>query len=382
MITVNAKVLRLAAITAGQFKSEQLTGHEQSKTTSRKKTAALIRLTLRGRVLLIRARSTGGELSIPVSIAQEDALLTPDPQPFDVWIEAALLINYCHKISGTVTLDAKHTGLVIGTGQNTLELPLQATQDDLPWEELSLRASFRASTLLDCILHVRHLRATGEANPSMLSAWRGILLDGNGTALRAVAGNAYSVAICGCAYTGEPLRLLLPPGELNGLLAVLAAEGDAHVRLFSDAAGSRLELKGETGHVRMNLMDHLAFPQYAKIIPKGHALTVRVEAEEIRRALSQVKPLLGTARNEVHLHVREGRVEFRCQNEYGTAKTELDAETTGEGLIVFNHTQLSRACSVKGPLTLSMSTTSSQPALIVRGAYVVVVAVIKPQVAA
>jgi hypothetical protein len=51
-------------------------------------------------------------------------------------------------------------------------------------------------------------------------------------------------------------------------------------------------------------------------------------------------------------------------------------------VIVFNHTQLSRACSVKGPLTLSMSTTSSKPALVVRGAYVVVVAVIKPQVAA
>ncbi|WP_407542939.1 hypothetical protein Q0M94_25015 (plasmid) [Deinococcus radiomollis] len=381
MITVNAKVLRLAAVTAGQFKSEQLTGHEQSKTTSRKKTPAVIRLTLNGQTLLIRARSTGGELSIPVSIVQ-GTLLAADPPPFDVWTEAALLINYCHKISGTVTLDAKTSVLVVGTGQNTLELPLQPAQEDLPWEALEPRASFRASTLLDCILHVRHLRATGEANPSMLSAWRGLLLDGNGTALRAVAGNAYSVAICGCAYTGEPLRLLLPPGELNGLLAVLASEGDAQVQLFSDAAGSRLELRGTQGHVRMNLMDHLAFPQYAKIIPKGHALSVRVEAEDIRKALGQIKPLLGTARNEVQLHVKEGRLELRCQNEYGTAKTEVDAETTGEGLIVFNHTQLTRACSVKGPLTLSMSTTSSQPALIVKGAYVVVVAVIKPQVAA
>lgn len=381
MITVNVRVLRLAAVTAGQFRSEQLTGHEQSKTTSRKKVPSVIRLTLSGQTLLIRARSTGGELSIPVSIAQ-DALLAPDPAPFDVWIESALLINYCHKIGGTVTLDATRTDLIIGTGQNTLELPLQRAQDDLPWEALELRASFRASTLLDCILHVRHLRATGEANPSLLSAWRGLLLDGNGTALRAVAGNAYSVAICGCAYSGEPLRLLLPPGELNGLLAVLASEGDAQVQLFSDPAGSRLELRGTQGHVRMNLMDHLAFPQYAKIIPKGHGLTVRVEAEEIRRALSQVKPLLGTARNEVQLHVQQGRLELRCQNEYGTAKTELDAETTGAGVIVFNHTQLTRACSVKGPLTLSMSTTSSKPALVVRGAYVVVVAVIKPQAAA
>ena len=381
MITVNARILRLAAVTAGQFKSEQLTGHEQSKTKTGKKVPPVIRLTLTGQTLLIRARSTGGELSIPVVTDQSDSLLSVDAAPFDVWVEAALLINYCHKISSTVTLDVNAKGLVVGTGQNTLELPLQPAQDDLPWEELSLKASFRASSLLDCIVHVRHLRATATANPAMLSAWRGILLEGNGTALRAVAGNAFSVAICGGAYTGETIRLLLPPGELNGLLAVLASEGDAQVKLLSDAGGSRLELRGEHGHVRMNLMDHLAFPQYARIIPKGHTLSVRAEAEDVRKALKQLQPLLAAERREVHLRVRQGRVELTCQSEYGTARAEFEAETTGEGFVTFNHTQLIQACAVKGPLTLSMSQ-SGLPALVVRGAYVVVVAVVKPKLAA
>ena len=203
-----------------------------------------------------------------------------------------------------------------------------------------------------------------------------------GSAMRTVAGNGFSVAICAFAYQGNSVRLLIPPGELGGLLAVLSAEGDHLVALHSDERGSRLELRGEKGHIRMNLMDHLAFPQYARVIPKGNPLIVRADAKELRRALRQIQPLAAAEKREVRLEVQRGRVVVSCHNEYGAARAEFEAETEGNGVILFNHTQLLQACSVRGRLTLSMGLGAS-PALVVLGAYVVVVAVLRPaQIAA
>lgn len=375
MMTVKARQLALAATTASQFRSENLTGREQGtqKTPARAKKENTVRLTARGGVLLVRGRSSGAEMAIPLDATGEQLL---GGQDFDLWVETALLVNYCRRAPGSVTLSSEDAGLVLSTGANTLELPRQATQDELPWEVLNEVATCRANALLNVILHVRHIRAEHSPNSAMLTAWRGVLLDGSNGALRAVAGNGFAVGICGMAYVGSPLRLLIPPGELNGLLAVLSAEGDRTVTLLSDERGSRLELRGERGHVRMNLMDHLAYPQYARIIPKGNSLNLRADAEDLRRALKQLLPLVASEKREVKLEVRNGRVELSCRNEYGTARAEFAAETEGEGVMHFNHTQLIQACSVKGELKISMSTNGS-PALIIQGAYLVVVAVVK-----
>ena len=377
MITVRAKLLALAASTASQFRAEQLTGFEQSGKKvpgAGPRTAPSLRLSAQNGTLLVRVRSAGSEMAIPLA-GHGGAL--QGLQNFDAWVDARLLISYCRRAETDLTLGVRGAHLVLQTGQTSLELPLGDAQPDLPWEELPVRAVFRADALLDAVLHVRSMRAEGGINSAMLRAWRGVLLDGNGSAMRAVTGNGFSVAICALPYQGEALRLLIPPGELNGLLAVLSAEGKGTVRLHSDEKGSRLELLGGHGHVRMNLMDHLAFPQYARVIPKGNPLIVRADADELRRALKQIQPLIASEKREVRLEVKRGRVELSCHNEYGAARADFEAETEGHGVILFNHTQLLQACSVRGILTLSMGL-GSGPALVVRGAYVVVVAVLRP----
>ena len=93
MITVRAKVLALAASTASQFRAEQLTGFEQggTKTVGRRpKTAAFLRLTARDGTLLVRGRSAGSEMALPLA-GQGAALI--GAQGFDVWVDAQLLIS-------------------------------------------------------------------------------------------------------------------------------------------------------------------------------------------------------------------------------------------------------------------------------------------------
>ncbi|WP_189093902.1 hypothetical protein, partial [Deinococcus ruber] len=374
-------VLALAATIASQFHSEQLTGFEQTEQlATRKRRASTVRLTAQPGLLMVRSRTTAGEISIPVTLSN-DTLLPPDA--FDLWVDTGMLVQYCRRAKDSVGLSVTAEGLQLRTDQNQLTLSLSPTQEELPWEALPVRATFRASALLDSLLHVRHLRATGE-NRAILSAWRGILLDGNGHVLRSVAGNGgFAVALHSFAYAGEALRVLLPPGELNGLQALLAAEQSEDVTLATDDAGSRLELRGARGYLRMNLMDHLAYPKYQAVIPKGNSLVVQIESDVIRQALRQLLPLADLHQRAVTMSIGRGEITLSVQSEFGVGRIPLEAETEGGDYVVrFHLPQLLQACSVRGLLKLTMSPKQT-PALLIRGPYVVVVAVMRqPQAAA
>ena len=164
----------------------------------------------------------------------------------------------------------------------------------------------------------------------------GLLLETEGTCLRAVATDGHRLALSEMSL-GEKVskeeQVIVPRKGVLELSRLLANEGD--VRLMIGANHIRAELDGT--RMTSKLIDG-RFPEYGRVIPQEPGSTVKADRELLRQALSRTAILSNEKYRGVRLEVSDNSIVMNANNpEQEEAVETLEVEYKGDTLeIGFN----------------------------------------------
>jgi len=251
-----------------------------------------------------------------------------------------------------VTLEHRGAELTVVSGPHRSRLQTAAPDALAPLEfPEAFAGQVPAETLAALLERTSYAAATAEFQQS----FRGVLLDLTAERARAVATDGFRLAYQDAPpIPGLEAKALLP-AKLASEVTRAFTEGD----VFIDVSGDALVLADQTTTLKINLMSG-KFPDYERVIPKGHAMHVTLDAKALRDLLARVSLMSDkTANNRVDLHVKDGRLTVTGEGSYGSAREELDVTQGGaesEIRLAVNASFLTAAVApAEGAVTLNLN---------------------------
>lgn len=123
---------------------------------------------------------------------------------------------------------------------------------------------------------------------------------------------------------------IVSAGFLNNVLRFLK---DEEVDFGFDIEENTIFLKSENDLFISRLIEG-EYPPYNKVIPQTIKTSVFVDSEEFLRAVKLISVFVRDKSNIVVLEIKNNKILVRPKTEAGEAKTEIDAKTEGESLVV------------------------------------------------
>jgi len=175
----------------------------------------------------------------------------------------------------------------------------------------------------------------------------GLLLELNGTSLKAVATDGHRLALSECPMTmkQEELRQLIVPRK--GVLEILRLASHSTTTLNIGVSANVLKVSSENQSLTVKLVDG-KFPDYERVLPKGGNKLVIANREFLKAALQRTSILSNEKFRGVRLNLSKGLLRTSAHNpEQEEAEEEIEVEYDGDGLdIGFNVSYLLDVLSV------------------------------------
>lgn len=287
----------------------------------------LVRLTAAAGELLLRG--TNMDVDIEASVAVD---VTTEG---DVALPAQVLGQVIRALPGeTVDMQLDDQELVVASDHFDTRLqtvdPENAPSVGFPTE---FPTRLDSDSLSAALTNVRYAAATAEYQ----AVFRGVKLEvsSHNQGARAVATDGFRLAYHDLQDAGGlPGDVIVPAKGVDEILKVLSGS-EVHVAV-GDA-----QLSVKAGGVKLNvkLMDG-TFPDYRRVIPTAFPVTVSVNANDFKEAVSRVSVLADrTANNRVDLFVKDGQLRISAEGSFGRGQEILDVGQTGtdaEMALAFN----------------------------------------------
>ncbi len=156
----------------------------------------------------------------------------------------------------------------------------------------------------------------------------GLLLETEGTRLRAVATDGHRLALADCELAAAAARngqSIVPRKGVLELNRLLGGEGEVQLVLSSNHL--RVQLPGT--RLTSKLIDG-RFPEYSRVVPEHSEYLVRADREALRSALQRAAILSNEKYRGIRLELSENRLIMQANNpEQEEATEELEVEYAG-----------------------------------------------------
>lgn len=201
--------------------------------------------------------------------------------------------------------------------------------------------SFDLKELTDCVSKVSFAASADESRAVLT----GMMLVGAGGGVRAVSTDGYRLSSYDLKKTTLALdkdkSIIIPARAFNELLRV-ATDEDEKIKLVLSEKENQAIFSFSSGEIVSRLIEG-DFPDYESIIPDERKATIRVDREELERAVKLAAIFAREAANIVRFRLEGGLLHIEANAaEVGQGSTQLDTEYKGpKQQIAFNYRFLS-----------------------------------------
>jgi DNA polymerase-3 subunit beta len=301
---------------------------------------------------------TGSDLDLTITVSIQVAGETDGRSV----IPAKLLSEIVRSLApGAIYVEATGDSTVISGGRSQFSVHT-ISSEEFP----QLTVPDGASVTMDAAHLAEGLRqvvpaASADESRIILT---GVLLAAEGDGLRLVATDSYRLAVRdlpGESIFAEEQQVLVPSRALAELLRSLPSASE--VTLVFGEQEARFEIGSAQIITRLIVGD---FPNYRSLIPRNQPNRLVVDRQGLLDAVRRVK-LLARESTPVRLAMKDGSLELvAVTQDVGQAQEEIDAEFTGEELVVaFNPEYLASGLEAASGDLVSLETVDAlKPAVL------------------
>jgi DNA polymerase-3 subunit beta len=287
-------------------------------------------------------------------------------QPGEITVPGRKLLDICRalpeKVSITVSVDGEKVVVRAGRSRFTLSsLPAAEfpTVDEIHAEQTLTIAQAELRRLLD----QTHF---SMAQQDVRYYLNGMLLETEGSTLRAVATDGHRLALC---------ELTLESKAKNAQQVIVPRKGVLELQRILGGDG-RVELSIGTNHVRAQIGDIRftsklidgRFPEYSRVIPAAPAHSVKADREAFRSALQRTAILSNEKYRGIRLSVKSNAITLQAHNpEQEEAEEEIEVSYEGDELDVgFNVNYLLDALAAVEGTEVELGLTDANSSCLIR----------------
>jgi DNA polymerase-3 subunit beta len=194
----------------------------------------------------------------------------------------------------------------------------------------------------------------------------GMLLEIDGTMVRAVATDGHRLALCETAASAKSKtsqQVIVPRKGVLELQRVLNAEGEAEIAIGSN------HVRAQIGDIRFTskLIDG-RFPEYSRVIPAAPASAIRADRDVLRQALQRTAILSNEKYRGIRVTVKKNMITIQAHNpEQEEAEEEIEVAYDGSDLEVgFNVNYLLDALAAIDGQDVELGLTDSNSSCLIR----------------
>ena len=194
----------------------------------------------------------------------------------------------------------------------------------------------------------------------------GMLLEIDGTMLRAVATDGHRLALCettASAKAKTSQQVIVPRKGVLELQRVLTEDGDAELAIGTN------HVRAQIGDIRFTskLIDG-RFPEYSRVIPAAPAAAIRADRDVLRQALQRTAILSNEKYRGIRVSVKKNLITVQAHNpEQEEAEEEIEVAYEGQDLEVgFNVNYLLDALAAIDGQEVELGLTDSNSSCLIR----------------
>ena len=194
----------------------------------------------------------------------------------------------------------------------------------------------------------------------------GMLLEMDGSNLRAVATDGHRLALCETAASAKvkgTQQVIVPRKGVLELQRVLTEEGDAEIAIGTN------HVRAQIGDIRFTskLIDG-RFPEYSRVIPAAPAAAIRADRDVLRQALQRTAILSNEKYRGIRVTVKKNLITVQAHNpEQEEAEEEIEVTYEGADLEVgFNVNYLLDALAAIDGQDVELGLTDSNSSCLIR----------------
>ena len=194
----------------------------------------------------------------------------------------------------------------------------------------------------------------------------GMLLEIDGTMLRAVATDGHRLALCettASAKAKTSQQVIVPRKGVLELQRVLTEDGDAELAIGTN------HVRAQIGDIRFTskLIDG-RFPEYSRVIPAAPAAAIRADRDILRQALQRTAILSNEKYRGIRVSVKKNLITVQAHNpEQEEAEEEIEVAYEGQDLEVgFNVNYLLDALAAIDGQEVELGLTDSNSSCLIR----------------
>ncbi len=285
----------------------------------------------------------------------------------DITVPGRKLLDICRalpeKVSVTFAVDGERVTLRAGRSRFTLS---SLSASEFPTiEEINAQQTLKVEQgALRRLLDQTHF---SMAQQDVRYYLNGMLLETEGTTLRAVATDGHRLALCEVslaekAKSGQ--QVIVPRKGVLELQRILGAEGSVELSIGNN------HVRAQIGDIRFTskLIDG-RFPEYGRVIPASPPKLIKADRETLKQALQRTAILSNEKYRGIRLAVKTSALTIQAHNpEQEEAEEELEVTYQGEEVEVgFNVNYLLDALGAIDGTDVELGLTDSNSSCLIRG---------------
>ncbi len=285
----------------------------------------------------------------------------------DITIPGRKLLDICRalpeKVNVTLAVDGEKVTVRAGRSRFTLS---SLSASEFPTvEEINAQQTLKVEQgALRRLLDQTHF---SMAQQDVRYYLNGMLLETDGTTLRAVATDGHRLALCEVslaekAKSGQ--QVIVPRKGVLELQRILGAEGSVELSIGSN------HVRAQIGDIRFTskLIDG-RFPEYGRVIPASPPKLIKADRESLKQALQRTAILSNEKYRGIRLAVKSSALTIQAHNpEQEEAEEELEVTYEGEEVEVgFNVNYLLDALGAIDGTDVELGLTDSNSSCLIRG---------------
>lgn len=285
----------------------------------------------------------------------------------DITVPGRKLLDICRALPEkvTVTLAVEGEKVTVRAGRSRFTLSSLSASEFPTVEEINSQQTLKVEQgALRRLLDQTHF---SMAQQDVRYYLNGMLLETEGTTMRAVATDGHRLALCEVAMAEKAKsgqQVIVPRKGVLELQRILGAEGSVELSIGSN------HVRAQIGDIRFTskLIDG-RFPEYGRVIPAAPPKLIKADRDILRQALQRTAILSNEKYRGIRLAVKSNAVTIQAHNpEQEEAEEELEVDYQGDEVEVgFNVNYLLDALGALEGNSVELGLTDGNSSCLIRG---------------
>jgi DNA polymerase-3 subunit beta len=286
----------------------------------------------------------------------------------DITVPGRKLLDICRALPEkvTVTLAVEGEKVTVRAGRSRFTLSSLSASEFPTVEEINALQTLKIEQGgLRRLLDQTHF---SMAQQDVRYYLNGMLLETEGSTLRAVATDGHRLALCEVAMAEKAKsgqQVIVPRKGVLELQRILGSEGTVDLSIGTN------HVRAQIGDIRFTskLIDG-RFPEYGRVIPAAPPKSIKADRDVLKQALQRTAILSNEKYRGIRLAVKTNAVTIQAHNpEQEEAEEEIEVTYQGDEVEVgFNVNYLLDALSALEGTEIELGLTDSNSSCLIRGA--------------